>query len=128
MDSATLLKIWRAIFGAVKRGALYVSEMLMLYRLRYKPRTKGDLFSYLLIVGFLVIYGYRSREIFQNLSQVYATKSEISRLRSEASAHRRSITSDSLLIQKLKSNEGLIQYAREQHKMTRPNETIYNLK
>ena len=66
--------------------------------------------------------------IVQNLWHAHTISRRINELEREQAAYRRSIEADSMLLERLKYDEYLEQYAREQYRMQRPNEKVFIIK
>ena len=66
--------------------------------------------------------------IVQNLWHARTISRQINLLETEQSVYRRSIAEDSTLLERLKYDEYLEQFAREQYRMQRPNEKVFIIK
>lgn len=63
--------------------------------------------------------------IAQNLWHAHIISRQISQLEVEQAIYRHRIAEDSTLLERLKYDEYLEQYAREQYRMQRPGETVF---
>ena len=66
--------------------------------------------------------------IVQNLWHAHTISRRINELETEQAIYRRSIEEDSTLLERLKYDEYLEQYAREQYRMQRPGEKVFIIK
>lgn len=64
----------------------------------------------------------------KNLWHAVKVKREIAALRREAAAYREAIERDSTLIERLRYDDYLEEYARERYHMQRPGEKVYIIK
>ncbi len=121
----TLLK---ATTKTLSKSGRKLAEKLMLDKLLQWPRTLGELLNYILVAGFLLYCLWNAYKISEVAIHASATKSEIVKLRGEVATYKKGIAADSTIVERLKTDTGLEQFARETHNMRRPNETVYNLK
>lgn len=66
--------------------------------------------------------------IVQNLWHARTISRQINQMEVEQAMYRHSIAEDSTLLERLKYDEYLEQYAREQYRMQRPNEKVFIIK
>ena len=72
-----------------------------------------------------VIFIYTAVLTVRNLITTIKTRHRISRIEEQRDHYRARITEDSTMLERLKYDEFLEQYARERFHMQRPNEYIY---
>lgn len=63
--------------------------------------------------------------IAQNLWRAHTISRQINQMEVDQAVYRHSIAEDSTLLERLKYDEYLEQYAREQYRMQRPNEKVF---
>ena len=66
--------------------------------------------------------------IVQNLWHAYTISRQINQMEVEQALYRHSIAEDSTLLERLRYDEYLEQYAREHYHMQRPNEKVFIIK
>ena len=86
---------------------------------------KRSLSKYLWLGLTAVIFIYTAVVIVRNLVVIVRVNSRISNLEEQYDLYRSRVDQDSTLLEQLKYDEYLEQYARERFHMQRPNEYIY---
>ena len=80
-------------------------------------------------IALTVVAGIFSLSVMvQNLWRAHTLSQRIDRMEEEQAAYRASIAGDSALLERLKYDEYLEQYAREQYHMQRANEKVFLIK
>ncbi len=116
------------IYAKTKVLVRGIYRKLLLDKLFRKPQTKQDFLDYAILLIFIYLFATTLYNITKNTAVSIKTKNETAHLIREKQNYRREILADSLLIEKLKSDQGLEQYAREKFNMKRSKDDIYRIK